>query len=142
MKTIDHFEKALGRKITWYPRAFTPRERRPKHDDQQTRRAYVQRLRIYPHAMREANAYYNSDKLALLFGYFTAASQIQGANHPGGTVFTCLSPDIVAHETTHAILDSIHHRYMEDTNLDVARIPRGVRRHRGAAAALHFLGDG
>jgi hypothetical protein len=125
MKTIDHFEKALGRKITWHPRAFTPRERRPKHDDQQTRRAYVQRLRIYPHAMREANAYYNSDKLALLFSYFTAASQIQGANHPGGTVFTCLSPDIVAHETTHAILDSIHHRYMEDTNLDVAAFHEG-----------------
>ena len=75
--------------------------------------------------MREANAYYNSDKLALLFGYFTAASQIQGANYPGGTVFTCLSPDIVAHETTHAILDSIHHRYMEDTNLDVAAFHEG-----------------
>jgi hypothetical protein len=34
-------------------------------------------------------------------------------------VFTCLSHDIVAHETTHAILDGLHRRYQEDTNPDV-----------------------
>src|SRR5262249_37216416 len=51
--------------------------------------------------------------------YFAAADQSEGANFPGGLVFTCLSPDIVAHEATHAILDSIHPRYTEDTNPDV-----------------------
>src|SRR6185503_9639208 len=114
MKTIRHFERALGRKIIWYPRKVTPTEWN-----------YVQRLRLYPHAIRDANAYYDSNKKAILFGYFSAADQSQGANYPGGLVFTCLSPDIVAHEMTHAILDSIHHRYLEDTNVDVPAFHEG-----------------
>jgi hypothetical protein len=122
MKTIRHFERALGRKVVWYPHITRPRARAAYAD---WRRKYVDRLRIYPHALREANAYYDPDKSALLFGYFTAANQSQGTNYPGGLVFTCLSPDIVAHETTHAILDSIHHRYVENTNLDVAAFHEG-----------------
>ena len=122
MKTIRHFERALGRKIVWYPRLTRTT---PARGRVQCRRDYVQRLRIYPHALRDANAYYDPDKTALLFGYFAAADQSQGANYPGGLVFTCLSPDIVAHETTHAILDSIHHRYIEDTNPDVAAFHEG-----------------
>ena len=123
MKTIRHFEHALGRKIVWYPR----RVRRRRRDDGSKPREYeyVQHLRIYPHALRDANAYYDPDKKALLFGYFSAADVAQGANYPGGLVFTCLSPDIVAHEVTHALLDSIHHRYMEDTNPDVAAFHEG-----------------
>src|SRR5262249_14308748 len=38
---------------------------------------------------------------------------------PGATVFTCLSHDIVAHETTHALLDGLHPRFQEATNPDV-----------------------
>ncbi len=114
MQTIENFERALGRKIIWRPR-LVKRYRNGK----QYREEYVQRLRIYPHAMREANAYYTQEKIALLFGYFKAGSRVQGTNFPGGAVFTCLSPDIIAHETTHAILDSIHPRYLENTNPDV-----------------------
>lgn len=125
MKTIRHFEHALGRRIVWYPRVLPPGSRASRAKDARWRREYVQRLRIYPHAIREANAYYDPDKGALLFGYFSAADEFQGANYPGGLVFTCLSPDVVAHETTHAILDSIHHRYMEDTNPDVAAFHEG-----------------
>ena len=33
-------------------------------------------------------------------------------------VFSCLSHDIVAHETTHALLDGMHRRYIEDNNED------------------------
>lgn len=117
MKTIRHFERALGRKIVWFPRT--------KYTKGARKNVYVRRLRIYPHGFRDANAYYDPDKTALLFGYFSAAFQSQGANYPGGLVFTCLSPDIVAHEATHAILDSIHHRYMEDTNPDVAAFHEG-----------------
>lgn len=120
MKTVVHFERALGRKIIWYPRVVKPRSRAD-----QIREEYVGRLRLYPHAIRDANAYYDPDKKAILFGYFAAADQIQGANYPGGLIFTCLSPDIVAHETTHAILDSIQHRYIEDTNSDVAAFHEG-----------------
>lgn len=125
MKTIRHFERALGRKIIWYPRIVKPKGKASAVVDVRWPRQYVQRLRIYPHALRDANAYYDSDKKALLFGYFPAAEQSRGANYPGGLVFTCLSPDIVAHEMTHAILDSIHHRYMEDTNPDVAAFHEG-----------------
>ena len=122
MKTIRHFERALGRKILWNPREHTVSAQDPDTGDAWQ---YVQRLRIYPHAIRDANAYYDPDKTALLFGYFTAADQFQGTNYPGGLVFTCLSPDIVAHEATHAILDSIHLRYLDDTNPDVAAFHEG-----------------
>lgn len=116
MKTIRHFEHALGRKIIWRERDFR---------DASSAKQYVPKLRVHPHALRDANAYYDPDKVALLFGYFTAANQVQGANHPGGTVFTCLSPDIVAHEATHAILDSIHKRFIENTNPDVSAFHEG-----------------
>ena len=42
-----------------------------------------------------------------------------GRNLPGGTVFTCLSHDIIAHETTHALLDGMHRRFIEPSNADV-----------------------
>lgn len=125
MKTIRHFEQALGRKIVWYPRVQVPATGGEPAAASRWQRRYVQRLRIFPHAIRDANAYYDSTRAALLFGYFAAADQSQGANYPGGLVFTCLSPDIIAHETTHAILDSIHHRYLEDTNPDVAAFHEG-----------------
>src|SRR5690606_5684309 len=54
-----------------------------------------------------------------------AAPQVQGSNFPGGAVFTCLSPDIIAHETTHALLDSIHPRFIENTNPDVPAFHEG-----------------
>lgn len=121
MKTIRHFEVALGRKVLWSSfRIDFEAPPSEKFVDE-----YIQRLRIHPHALRDANAYYDPDKRALLFGYFSAAEQSQGANYPGGLVFTCLSPDIVAHECTHALLDSIHPRYIEDTNPDVAAFHEG-----------------
>ena len=131
MKTIRHFEVALGRKILWYPRKIKegpePKRRGGLYavDERPWSTQYVQRLRIYPHALRDANAYFDPDKQALLFGYFSAANQHKGANYPGGLVFTCLSPDIVAHETTHAILYGILRRYIEDTNPDVAAFHEG-----------------
>jgi subtilisin family serine protease len=111
MKTIEHFEHALGRVALWSPRATGA--------GATYRAEYVQRLRIYPHALREANAYYSPDKKALLFGYFPAEGQNVGINAPGTLVFGALSYDIVAHETTHALLDGIHRRYSEQTNPDM-----------------------
>jgi hypothetical protein len=92
MKTIDHFEKALGRVALWAPRIVKTKTGYENY--------FVRRLRIYPHALREANAYYSPDKHALLFGYFRASESDPGENLPGQTVFCCLSHDIVAHETT------------------------------------------
>jgi hypothetical protein len=111
MTTITNFEKALGRRALWAPRKYDKRQ--PDVD------RYVQRLRIYPHALREANAYYSPEKKALLFGYFPAGPAGVGNNLPGGLVFSCLSYDIVAHETTHALLDGLHPYFIEPSNPDV-----------------------
>ncbi|MEO0338277.1 MAG: hypothetical protein AAF242_03595 [Bacteroidota bacterium] len=111
MLTIGNFEKALGRKVIWGP--LNPGD------------TELPKLRIYPHAFQEANAYYYPRKKAILFGYFQAGDHYENYNFPGGTVFTCLSPDIIAHEMTHAILDSIHPLFLENTNVDVAAFHEG-----------------
>jgi hypothetical protein len=54
----------------------------------------------------------------LLFGYFPELKFADG-DALGGMVFSCLSHDIIAHETTHALLDGLHRRYQESTNIDV-----------------------
>jgi hypothetical protein len=104
MKVIRTFERALGRKVIWAP--HWNRERN-KYEP-------VDKLRIYPHALREANAYYSMEKRALLFGYFRSTNAAAGASW----IFTALSHDIVAHETTHAVLDGLHRRYAEATSVD------------------------
>ncbi len=126
MKTIRHFEFALGRKLIWRHREKHQIKNADKLGlENRLRLQFVRRLRIHPHAIRDSNAYYDPEKVALLFGYFTAQDQVQGANHPGGVVFTCLSPDVVAHEATHAILDSLHNRFIEDTDADVGAFHEG-----------------
>jgi len=114
MKTIANFEFALGRKMLWSP--YVPRD---AQGQRQGSDQFVRRLRIYPHALREANAYYSPQKKALLFGYFNARTKNPAQHLPGGVVFTCLSHDVVAHETTHALLDGQHERLLEPTNADV-----------------------
>jgi hypothetical protein len=111
MLTIRNFERALGRRVLWAPRIWK--------EGTQYKEEYVPRLRIYPHALREANAYYSPQKKALLFGYFPAGTADVRDHLPGGMVFTCLSHDIVAHETTHALLDGLHRRFNEQSNSDV-----------------------
>src|SRR5215470_810011 len=76
MRTLARFEYALGRRISWSFRGH--------------------QLKLAPHAFAGANAFYSRRDRALLFGYFTGAG--------GNSVFTCLSHDVVAHETTHALL--------------------------------------
>jgi hypothetical protein len=114
MVTIEHFEKALGRPILWSS-VFNSSN---KKGNQEKGEQFVKRLRIYPHALREANAYYSPDKKALLFGYFPATPATADQHLPGGVVFTCLSHDIIAHETAHAILDGMHRRYIDATHPD------------------------
>lgn len=110
MTTITNFEKALGRKILWAPQRV---------DDPAVFEKFVPRLRVYPHALRDANAYYSPLKKALLFGYFSSNPADETMHMPDSLVFTCLSHDIVAHETTHAILDGMHSSYNDPTNPDV-----------------------
>ena len=111
MTTIRQFERALGRVAIWA-------DRRTQLASGKYVQQFVRRLRIYPHALRERNAYYSPSKKALLFGYFPVSGG-DADNTPGTVVFTCLSHDIVAHETTHALLDGVHPRFNEATNPDV-----------------------
>ena len=111
MKTIEHFERALGRPVMWRSK---PNPGHPADDP-----AYVGQLLMRPHALRQANAYYSPAERAIKFGYFEAATGDPGVQVPETRVYTCLSHDIVAHETTHAILDGMQQRFNEPTNPDV-----------------------
>lgn len=135
MLVIRTFESALGRPILWSPR-YNP----PVKTGNKPVRSYdefVEKLRIYPHAMRTGNAYYDPNRKALLFGYFSANTHPdKSVSQLSGMVFTCLSFDIIAHEMTHAILDGIHRRYTESTNPDVAAFHEGFSDI--VALLLHF----
>jgi hypothetical protein len=95
-RTLAQFERALGRRVGW---SFGGHQ-----------------LKVAPHAFAEANAYYSPQDEGVLFGYFGT---------PRGTVFTCLSHDIVAHETTHALVDGLRPRYMEPSNADQGAFHEG-----------------
>jgi hypothetical protein len=96
MATLSRFEFALGRRVGWSFRAH--------------------QLKVVPHAFEAANAYYSPDSEALLFGHFK-----RGRQH----VFTCLSHDIVVHETTHALLDGLRGRFMAPSSPDQAAFHEG-----------------
>jgi hypothetical protein len=111
MKTIEHFEQALGRLVLWRAE-INPQD---PFDDSK----FVRQLTVQPHALHQANAYYSPPKVGLLFGYFEASAGDPGDHVAGSAVYACLSHDIIAHETTHAILDGMHSRFNEASNLDV-----------------------
>ena len=117
MATIATFERALGRVALWAPHLVRDDEGEVVGTPAESQ--YVPRLRIYPHALRDANAYYDPDRHALLFGYFPSREQGGGDTLPGGTVFACQSFDIIAHETTHALLHGLHRYYLSPSNPDV-----------------------
>ncbi|APV51005.1 hypothetical protein BWI17_15710 [Betaproteobacteria bacterium GR16-43] len=112
--TIEQFETALGRRIHWR------RAERPRNAEWGWKPDDIQTLGLYPHAMPQANAFYSPEAHGILFGYFQANHDQPGHNLPGQTIFTCLSHDIIVHETTHAILDGLRSHFLEQTNPDVA----------------------
>jgi hypothetical protein len=109
-ETLERFEAALGRRVHW----ALPQDRAGKYVP-----AHANRLYLYPHAMAEANAFYSPEAHGILFGYFRAGNSPGAQVLPGQTIFTCLSHDIIAHETTHAIVDGIRTHFSEPTNIDV-----------------------
>jgi len=97
MRTLARFEFALGRRVAW---DF------PGHQ-----------LHVAPHAFAEANAFYSEHDQALVFGYFRGVD--------GQIVFSCLSHDVIAHETTHALLDGLRNRYTDPSSPDQAGFHEG-----------------
>lgn len=122
MTTIEHFERALGRLALWAPVALDNNGQPVDGPVETDQLRFVQRLRVYPHGLRNANAFYSPTKNALLFGYFPApertATTTSDGHFPGGWVFTCLSHDIIAHETTHALLHGMFPRYTNSYHPD------------------------
>lgn len=98
MRTLARFEFALGRRVNW------------SFDGHQIHAA--------PHAFDGANAFYSRDARGLLFGYFAGALT-------GKTVFSCLSHDVIAHETSHALLDGLRERYLYPSSPDQAAFHEG-----------------
>ena len=98
MHTLARFEFALGRRVSW---GF-----------------YGHQIKVSPHAFAEANAFYSEEDHALLFGYFRPD---EGAP----PIFTCLSHDVIVHETTHALLDGLRTRYTDPSSADQAAFHEG-----------------
>lgn len=124
-KTVLLFERALGRAVLWASENQVLRQRRaklPRGDA--IDRDLVARLRIYPHALREANAYYSPAKTALMFGYFRPPEHETDPTNDRW-VFTCLSQDIIVHETAHAILHGMHRRSVDPSNDDTLAFHEG-----------------
>lgn len=117
MNTIKNFEKALGSKVMWSP--FY------RQVGNKFKSEFVQRLFVFPHAIRDQNAYYSPERKALLFGYYNATPADAGVYLPGGIVYSCLSHDIIAHETTHALLDGLYTNYLETTHPDISGFHEG-----------------
>jgi hypothetical protein len=108
MSVLCRFEQALGRRA---PFAFPGGG---LHPGAAPGRGHV--IKIAPHAFSEANAFYSRRDEGLFFGYF-----------PGkrGKIFSCLSHDVVAHESTHALLDGLRSRYTDPSSPDQAAFHEG-----------------
>lgn len=126
-KTLKMFEEndALGRLVDW---AFD----RPQ-------------LMVVPRAGEMANAFYERESRSLQFFYVTPA----GAGHR--PVYTALSQDIIAHETTHAVIDGVAPDLYDATHpqglaiheavADLATVLMAFRSRELAARTLEMTGD-
>ncbi|NOT33262.1 MAG: peptidase M4 [Candidatus Eisenbacteria bacterium] len=106
--TYAAFQRALGRDVAWAVEGGSGQSK----------------LRVRPFAVNEDNAYY-SREIGLEFGYFKAAKRPGGHTVPGGLIFGGLSHDIVAHETTHALLDGLRAEFYAPTQGDVPGFHEG-----------------
>ena len=118
-ETVEKFEAALGRTIHWRRADRPAAVKKGAGADADRKLDDIWVLKLFPHAMVQANAFYSREAQGILFGYFRAAESNQGNNLPGQRVFTCLSHDIIAHEVTHAVIDGIRTYFTEPTNPDV-----------------------
>lgn len=104
---VRYGENCLGRPLTW---AFN-----------------ASQLLVIPRAGEMANAYYQRDSHSLQFFYFPSEKR------PDKIIFACLSRDIVAHETGHAIIDGIAPHLMD------AASPQSLAIHEALADIIAML---
>ncbi|HWB84699.1 MAG TPA: hypothetical protein VG675_11210 [Bryobacteraceae bacterium] len=96
MRVLARFERALGRRVGW---SFLGHQ-----------------LTLAPHAFVDLNAFYSKDDRAIFFGYYP---------DDGTNVFTCLSHEVIAHETTHALVDGLRPDYLYPSSPDQAAFHEG-----------------
>lgn len=104
-RTLSAFEAALGRRLPW---SFEGHQ-----------------LYLVPHGEIKANAHYSPGNRALVFGVVPQSG--------GQATYACLSHDIVAHETSHAILDGLRPGYFN------ASLPDQGAFHEGFADVVALL---
>ena len=107
MRILARFEHALGRRVSW---SFGGHQ-----------------LKVAPHASCDANAFYSKEDEGLLLGYFVDPS-FKGKRPTAGNglVFSCLSHDVIAHETTHALVDGLRRHYTDPSSPDQAAFHEGI----------------
>lgn len=119
--TYAAFRRALGRDIAWATNAPADGPLR---------------LIVRPFGFSGTNAGYSREAGDLSFGYFRADEKAAGFTLKGGLISTALSHDIVAHETTHALLDGLRSAFLDPTNVDVPAFHEGFSDL--VALFLHF----
>jgi hypothetical protein len=119
MKVVENVERALGRPLLWNPK---PRE---SERGSRTDADCFYQLRLIPHAMKEANAYYSPDHQALIFGY-VPAKELDRQLPAAETIYTCLSHDIVAHELAHVVIHSLLPQSVMATGVDALAFHEAV----------------
>ncbi len=119
--TYAVFRRALGRDIAWATNAPADGPLR---------------LIVRPFGFVGTNAGYSREAGDLSFGYFRADEKAAGFTLKGGLVSTALSHDIIAHETTHALLDGLRSSFLDPTNVDVPAFHEGFSDL--VALFLHF----
>lgn len=120
--TYAAFRRALGRDISWACEGVDGKPRA--------------RLVVRPFGMYARNAGYSREAGELSFGYFRAGVKPAGFVVSKGLILTALSHDVVAHETTHALLDSLRSSFAVPTNPDVPAFHEGFADL--VALFLHF----
>ena len=119
--TYAAFRRALGRDIAW---ASAGPANGPL------------RLVVRPFGFKGKNAGYSREAGDLSFGYFNAGKKPAGFTLQNGLICTALSHDIIAHETTHALLDGLRSAFLDPTNVDVPAFHEGFSDL--VALFLHF----
>jgi hypothetical protein len=119
--TYAAFRRALGRDIAWASAAPADGPLR---------------LVVRPFGFQGRNAGYSREAGDLSFGYFRAGKKPAGFTLQDGLICTALSHDIIAHETTHALLDGLRSAFLDPTNVDVPAFHEGFSDL--VALFLHF----
>ena len=122
--TYAAFRRALGRDIAWATDAAGDG---PAAAGRCGRSASAAR-----------NAGYSREAGDLSFGYFPAGEEPPASRCASGLICTALSHDIVAHETTHALLDGLRSSFHGSDQRRRAGVPRRLLRSGRAVPALHL----